>query len=130
MNTTAVMPTFQTLPLSLLHESTTNPRRTFDETKLIELADSIRTHGLIQPITVRPHGEGYEIVAGARRFRASLLAEVPEVPVCIKELDDRAALEVQIIENAQRADVHPYEEASGYKRLLDLPGYDVAAIAE
>lgn len=130
MSTTAVMPTFQTLPLSLLHESTTNPRRTFDVTKLIELADSIRAHGLIQPITVRPHGDGYEIIAGARRYRASLLAELPEVPVCIKELDDRAALEVQIIENAQRADVHPYEEASGYKRLLDLPGYDVAAIAE
>lgn len=123
-------PTFQILPLALLHESTTNPRRTFDEVKLHELASSIRAHGLIQPITVRPHNDGYEIIAGARRYRAAQIAEQDEVPVCIKPLDDAAALEVQIIENAQRADVHPYEEAAGYKQLLALPGYDVRTLAD
>ena len=71
---------FQTIALANIHESTTNPRRTFDEAKLAELAESLRTQGLIQPITVRPNSEGYEIVAGARRFRAAHLAEMDEYP--------------------------------------------------
>src|SRR6201996_3995825 len=121
---------FQTLALSNIHESTTNPRRTFDESKLTELAESLRSQGLIQPITVRPSSEGYEIVAGARRFRAAHIAEMDEVPVRIVQLTDEQALEWQLIENSQRVDVHPYEEAQGFQRLLDLPGYDVAALAE
>ncbi len=131
MSTTTILATaYQTLPLSKLHESSTNPRRTFEPRKLVELAESLRTHGLIQPITVRPNSDGYEIVAGARRFRAAQIAELPELPVRILELTDEQTLEVQIIENSQRQDVHPYEEAAGYQRLLDLPGYDVAALAE
>jgi ParB family transcriptional regulator, chromosome partitioning protein len=121
---------FQTLALTDIHESTTNPRRTFDESKLAELAESLRTQGLIQPITVRPNSEGYEIVAGARRFRAAHIAEMNEIPVRVVQLSDEQALEWQLIENSQRVDVHPYEEAQGFQRLLDLPGYDVASLAE
>src|ERR1700728_5061026 len=89
---------FQTLALSSIHESTTNPRRTFDESKLAELAASLRSQGLIQPITVRPNSEDYEIVAGARRFRAAQLAELTELPVRIVQLSDEQSLEWQIIE--------------------------------
>ena len=121
---------FQFLAIDQIHESTTNPRRTFDEAKLYELAESIKHNGLIQPITVRPNNQGFEIVAGARRFRASLLAEVFSVPARIVEIDDAKALEWQLVENSQRVDVHPYEEAQGFQRLLDMPGYDVAALVE
>jgi ParB-like nuclease domain len=89
---------FQTIALANIHESITNPRRTFDESKLAELAESLRTQGLIQPITVRPDDEGYEIVAGARRFRAAHLAKMEEVPVRIVQLSDEQALEWQLIE--------------------------------
>ena len=121
---------FQYLAVDTIHESATNPRRTFDEAKLHELAESIKHNGLIQPITVRPNHQGFEIVAGARRYRASLLAEVFSVPARIVEIDDAQALEWQLVENSQRVDVHPYEEAQGFQRLLDMPGYDVAALVE
>ena len=113
----------------MLDESSTNPRRTFEPTKLVELAHSLTMHGLIQPITVRAKGDRFEVVAGARRYRAAQIAELADVPTRILELSDEETLEVQIIENSQRQDVHPYEEAAGYQRLLDLPGYDVAALA-
>ncbi len=121
---------FQYLALDTVHESSTNPRRTFDEAKLYELAQSIRQHGLIQPITVRPNNIGFEIVAGARRFRAAQLAELFAVPARIVDIDDAQSLEWQLVENSQRVDVHPYEEAQGFQRLLDIPGYDVAALVE
>ena len=121
---------FQYLAIDTIHESATNPRRTFDEAKLQELADSIRQHGLIQPITVRPNNEGFEIVAGARRYRASLLAEQFSIPSRIVELTDAQSLEWALVENSQRVDVHPYEEAQGFQQLLDIPGYDVAALVE
>jgi ParB family chromosome partitioning protein len=79
---------------------------------------------------VRPNANGFEIVAGARRFRASQLAEVFSLPARIVELDDAQAMEWQLVENSQRVDVHPYEEAQGFQRLLDLPGYDVTALVE
>jgi len=120
---------FQFLAIDTIHESTTNPRQTFEPSKLEELAESIRQHGLIQPITVRPNADGFEIVAGARRFRAAQLAELFSVPARIVELNDAQAMEWQLVENSQRVDVHPYEEAQGFQRLLDLPGYDVNAIA-
>jgi ParB family chromosome partitioning protein len=85
---------------------------------------------VIQPITVRPNSEGFEIVAGARRFRAAQLAELFSIPARIVELDDAAAMEWQLVENSQRVDVHPYEEAQGFQRLLDLPCYDVTALVE
>ena len=121
---------FQYLAIDTIHESATNPRRTFDEIKLQELAESIRHHGLIQPVTVRPHNEGFEIVAGARRYRASLLAEQFTIPSRIVELTDAQSLEWALVENSQRVDVHPYEEAQGFQQLLDLPGYDVTALVE
>ena len=121
---------FQFLAVDTIHESTTNPRRTFDEAKLYELAESIKHNGLIQPITVRPNNQGFEIVAGARRYRAAQLAELFSVPARIVEIDDAKALEWQLVENSQRVDVHPYEEAQGFQRLLDIPGYDVAALVE
>lgn len=120
---------FQFLAIDTIHESTTNPRQTFEPSKLEELAESIRQHGLIQPITVRPNCDGFEIVAGARRFRAAQLAELFSVPARVVELTDAQAMEWQLVENSQRVDVHPYEEAQGFQRLLDLPGYDVTAIA-
>jgi ParB family chromosome partitioning protein len=111
---------FQYLAVDTIHESTTNPRQTFEQSKLEELAESIRQHGLIQPITVRPNQKGFEIVAGARRFRASLLAEVFSLPARIVELDDAQAMEWQLVENSQRVDVHPYEEAQGLRFILHL----------
>lgn len=128
-HTAAVLSEYKTIPLSLLDESTTNPRRTFEPSKLVELAQSISISGLIQPITVRPKAERFEIIAGARRYRAAQIAELAEVPTRILDLDDAQMLEVQIVENSQREDVHPYEEATGYQRLLGLPGYDVSALA-
>ncbi len=121
---------FQYIAIDTIHESATNPRRTFDECKLGELAESIRTNGLIQPITVRPHGQSFEIVAGARRFRAAQLAELFSLPARIVDIGDAQALEWQLVENSQRVDVHPYEEAQGFQRLLDMPGYDVATLVE
>ena len=121
---------FQYIAVDTIHESITNPRRTFDEARLAELAESIRTNGLIQPITVRPNLAGFEIVAGARRFRATQLAEMFSLPARIVEIDDTQALEWQLVENSQRVDVHPYEEAQGFQRLLDMPGYDVTALVE
>jgi ParB family transcriptional regulator, chromosome partitioning protein len=121
---------FQYVAIDLIDVSTTNPRRTFDEGKLQELAESIRLHGLIQPIVVRPKNERFEIVAGERRYRSSLLAERFSVPSHIVELTDAQALEWQLVENSQRVDIHPYEEAQGFQRLLNIPGYDVAALVE
>jgi ParB family chromosome partitioning protein len=89
---------FQYLAIDTIHESTTNPRRTFDETKMHELAESIRQHGLIQPITVRPNSEGFEVVAGARRYRAAQLADLFSIPARIVEINDAQALEWQLIE--------------------------------
>ena len=119
---------FQYLTIDQLFESKTNPRKTFDQKKLEELAESIRTGGLIQPIVVRPKDNAFEIVAGARRFRAGQLAEQFSLPARIKELTDAQAIEWQLVENSQREDVHPYEEAQGFQSLLDLPGYDVPAL--
>ena len=121
---------FQYIAIDTIHESATNPRRTFDECKLGELAESIRTNGLIQPITVRPQGQGFEIVAGARRFRAAQLAELFSLPARIVDISDSETILWQLVENSQRLDVHPYEEAQGFQRLLDMPGYDVATLVE
>ena len=108
---------YRALPLTDLLESPTNPRRTFAD--LDALADSIRTHGVLQPLVVRPSNGHFEIVAGARRYRAAQLAGLERVPVRVLSLDDAAAQEAQIIENLQRADVPPIEEARGYQALAD-----------
>ena len=102
---------FQYIAIDTITESATNPRRTFDECKLGELAESIRTNGLIQPITVRPNSNGFEIVAGARRFRAAQLAELFSLPARIVDISDSETILWQLVENSRRVDVHPYEEA-------------------
>lgn len=127
---------FQRIPLRTLRPASYNPRRNFDAKGLEELAATIRTHGVMEPLVVRPLGDGYEVVAGERRRRAAKLAGLEIVPVCIKRLTDAQAREWQMIENLQREDVHPLEEAQGYQALLDLPEdptrpkYDVAGIAQ
>ena len=116
--------------MSLLKPSPTNPRKHFDQAKLVELAESMKKHGVLQPIVARPVGAHYEIVAGERRFRAAKIAELTEVPVSLRELSDTDTLEIQVIENLQRSDLHSLEEAEGYRQLLKIPGYDAARIAE
>ena len=109
-------PSTATSRLSLLNESKTNPRRTFEEAALKELAESIRTQGVLSPLLVRPLTEnGFEIVAGARRYRAAQMAEDDTVPVRIVNMTDAEVLEAQLVENLIRAEVHPMEEAQGFR---------------
>ena len=117
--------------LSEIEPNRDQPRKDFDEEALAELADSILKHGLIQPILVRPLSNGtYQIVAGERRWRASRLAGLTQVPVIIRELDDTAAMELALIENLQREDLNPVEEALGYKTLLEEYGMTQEKAAE
>ena len=105
---------YRNLPLAVLSESATNPRRIFEDSALKELAESIRSQGVLSPLLVRPlTDQSFEIVAGARRYRAAQIAEAATVPVRIKNLTDAEALEAQLIENLQRRDVHPLQEAQG-----------------
>lgn len=122
---------YRNLPLTELVESPTNSRKVFDEGQLDELAASIRTHGVLSPLVVRRVNGHFEIVAGARRKRAAERAGLAEVPVHIRTLTDEEAQELQIIENVQRAGVHPFEEAQGYRALLEREGseYSVQKIA-
>jgi len=121
------------LPVAFLSPNPRNPRRSFGEEDLAALADSIRERGIVQPILVRPvagAADRYEIVAGERRWRAAQRAGLHEVPVVVRELDDRAALEIAIIENVQRADLNAVEEAMGYERLVAEFGYAQADLAK
>jgi ParB family chromosome partitioning protein len=123
---------YRNVPLSVLNESKTNPRRTFEAIALKELADSIRTQGVLSPLLVRPLTEnGFEIIAGARRYRAAQMAEQSTVPVRIVNLSDAASLEAQLVENLIRSEIHPMEEAQGFRALLDLdePKYSIEQIA-
>jgi ParB family chromosome partitioning protein len=133
METTVINATeYRNVSLSLLTESKTNPRRTFEEVALKELAESIKSQGVLAPLLVRPLTEnGFEIVAGARRYRAAQMAEIPTIPVRIVHLSDAAALEAQLVENLIRAEIHPMEEAQGFRALLDLdePKYSIEQIA-
>ena len=109
------------LRVSEIEPNRNQPRKDFDEQSLAALADSITEHGLIQPIVVRPTASGrYQIVAGERRWRASRMAGLQTVPVIIKELDDKAYYETALIENLQREDLNPLEEAQGYRTLIDV----------
>ncbi len=120
---------FQIVPIQQVKESSTNPRRHFSEQGMQDLIDSVRKHGVLVPLLVRPVDEHLEIIAGARRFRAARTAELKELPVRIKNIGDNEALEIQILENLQREDIHPLEEALGYRALMEKANYDVAAIA-
>ncbi len=107
------------LPVQRLEPNPNQPRTDFDEDALAELADSIAQHGLIQPVTVRPSESGYyQIIAGERRWRAARMAGLNEIPVVILEADDKTAAQLALIENLQRADLNPLEEARGYEKLM------------
>ena len=116
-------PQGSTLPIQKLEPNPHQPRHDFDEEALAELADSIAQHGLIQPITVRPVENGYyQIIAGERRWRAARRANLTEVPVNIIEADDKKAAQLALIENLQREDLNPLEEAKGYETLMNTYG--------
>lgn len=112
------------VPIENITRNPRNPRRHFDDAELQDLASSIRQHGIVQPIVTRTLAEGqYEIIAGERRWRASQLAGLIEVPVIVRNVDDRTALEIAIVENVQRSDLNPLEEALGYEQLIAEHGY-------
>lgn len=108
------------LPISQVESYSNQPRKSFDETALAELADSIREHGIIQPLTVRKLSSGYyQIIAGERRWRAARMAGLTEVPAVVVEADDRKAAELALVENLQREDLNPMEEAAGFQALME-----------
>lgn len=106
------------------------PRTHFNETLLNELADSIRENGVLQPLLVRKKGEGYEIIAGERRYQASKIAGLEDLPVIVKEVDDQKMLELALIENLQRSDLNPIEEAKGYRQLIKASGMTQEALSK
>lgn len=110
--------TVQNISLNLIDNNSNQPRVQFDEDKLSELAESIRVHGIVQPILLKKIGERYRIIAGERRFRAARLAGLSEIPAIIKNMSEREMQEVALIENLQRVDLNPIEEASAIKELL------------
>ena len=118
----------QLLSVASITPNPLQPRRTFEPEALSELASSIATRGLIQPIVVRPFGDGYQIVAGERRWRAAQQARVHEIPVIVRTLDDTETLELAIVENVQRADLNAIEEADAYQRLVSDYGHSVEAV--
>jgi ParB family chromosome partitioning protein len=117
------------LPLERIHPGRYQPRMAMRPERLDELADSIRAQGVVQPIVVRPQGEAYEIIAGERRWRAAQMAGLAEIPAVVREVPDSAALAISLIENIQREDLNPVEEASALQRLIqefDMTHQDVA----
>jgi len=116
----------QQMPVERIAPNPDQPRRTFEQDKLDDLANSIREKGIIQPLIVRPdprNAGAFQIVAGERRWRAAQIAQLHDVPVIVREFDDTEVLEIAIIENIQRADLNPVEEAAGYRALIDRFGH-------
>ncbi|MBB4521485.1 UNVERIFIED_ORG: ParB family chromosome partitioning protein [Rhizobium sophorae] len=112
------------IPIEFVSRNPRNPRRFFDDAELHDLASSIRQHGIVQPIVVRTMSrDRYEIIAGERRWRAAQLAGLIEIPVIVRDVDDKTALEIAIVENVQRADLNALEEALGYEQLIAEYGY-------
>ncbi len=121
------------VPIEFVSPNPRNPRRHFGDAELTDLAQSIREHGVVQPVVVRPSPgqQGrFEIIAGERRWRASRRAGLVEIPVIVRDVNDRTALELAIIENVQRADLNPVEEAQGYQQLIDEHGYSQADLGQ
>src|SRR5262245_11618696 len=120
------------VPIELLAPNPRNPRRNFDDAELSDLAQSIREHGIVQPVVARPIGDSgrYEIIAGERRWRASQRAGLTDIPVIVRDVNDRVALELAIVENVQRADLNPVEEAQGYQQLIDEHNYTQADLGQ
>lgn len=117
------------LPAAEIHPNPDQPRKHFDADKLAELAESIRSHGVMQPLLVVRDSAGYLIAAGERRFRAAAMAGLSELPCIVRQLDSRELAEISLIENIQREDLGPLEEAEAYRALLDLHGYTQEALA-
>ncbi|MCC8196520.1 MAG: ParB/RepB/Spo0J family partition protein [Ruminococcus sp.] len=121
----------KTLRLTEISPNRAQPRTDFDDEALSKLADSIKQHGVLQPLLVRPlETGGYQIVAGERRWRAARMAGLDEVPVVIKELDDKGTMELALVENLQRENLNPVEEALGYKELMDKYSYTQEQVAQ
>ncbi|AQX20555.1 ParB/RepB/Spo0J family partition protein [Bartonella sp. WD16.2] len=123
----------QLVSIELISRNLNNPRRHFTDLELENLAQSIRQHGIVQPVLVRPsphHPGRFELIAGERRWRAAQRANLNQLPVIIRDVDDKTALELAIIENIQRADLNPIEEAMGYEMLLNEHGYTQADLAQ
>ncbi len=121
------------VPIELIGRNPSNPRRHFADVELDELAESIRKHGVVQPVLVRPsktEGIDFELIAGERRWRAAQKAGLKELPVVVREVNDRVALQLAIVENVQRADLDAIEEAMGYQQLIDEHSYTQADLAE
>src|SRR5437764_588578 len=118
------------IEVDLIRPSEHQPRTTFDEEKLRELAQSIRASGIIQPLLVRPRGGLFELVAGERRWRAAQLAGLPRVPAIVRDIPDENLLELALIENIQRQELNPIEEANAYKRLIDSLGLTQEEVAQ
>jgi ParB family chromosome partitioning protein len=125
----ATRATIREVPLDRILPNPAQPRLSYEEESLTELADSIREHGVLQPILVRPVGSQFELIAGERRWRASRLAGRDAIPAIVVEFDEQTALEVSIIENLQREDVSPLEEAAMFSKMTDL-GYSVRQLAQ
>jgi len=117
------------VPIARILPNPAQPRHSYEEDSLTELADSIREHGVLQPVLVRPVGGQYELIAGERRWRASRMAQRDTLPAIVVEFDDETALEVSIIENLQREDVSPLEEAAMFSKMMEL-GYSVRQLAQ
>ena len=113
-----------------IHPNPAQPRRHFAEDKLAELAASISRHGVIQPIVVRPYNNAYQIVAGERRWRAAQRAQIHEIPAIVRDFDDAETLEIALLENIQRQNLNPIEEAEAFKKLTELFGHSAAALAD
>lgn len=133
-----VRPPSQIVPIEFLSASPLQPRRRFAEPELESLAESLKTYGVLQPLLVRPRAgsavgyatPGFEIIAGERRWRAAQLAGLDELPVVVRDLSDREVLEIALVENLQREDLSPIEEAEGYKRLIDEFGRTQEELAQ
>lgn len=120
----------QMLRVSEIEPNRGQPRKNFDDETISALADSIKEHGILQPILVRPYGSGYQIVAGERRWRAARMLGMSEVPVQIKELSDLEAMQLALIENLQRENLNPVEEAKGYSELVESYGMTQEEVAK
>jgi ParB family chromosome partitioning protein len=118
------------VPIAKILPNPAQPRLSYDEESLTELAGSIREHGVLQPILVRPAGTKFELIAGERRWRASGMAERETIPAIVVEFDEQTALEVSIIENLQREDVSPLEEAAMFRKMTEVFGYSVRQLAQ
>ena len=118
------------VPIEKIKPNPNQPRIHFNETELNELCESICEHGVLQPLLVRKKGNGYEIIAGERRYQASKLADLTELPVIVKDVNDEEMLALALIENLQRSDLNPLEEAKGYKQLIDASGMTQEALSK